>query len=93
MPDVGGDCNFNLLPDSCDIASGTSGDLNANGTPDECECLADVSGDGMVGPWDLALVLGSWGPCGSPCVPGVPFNGCASDVTGDCIVGQHHGQV
>ncbi|MCH8853438.1 MAG: hypothetical protein IID41_12430 [Planctomycetes bacterium] len=87
MPDVGGDCNFNFLPDSCDIASGTSGDLNANGMPDECECIADLNGDGMVGPWDLALVLGFWGPCGSPCVPGVPFNGCASDVTADCTVG------
>ena len=87
MPDVGGDCNFNFVPDSCDIASGTSGDLNANGTPDECECPADLNGDGMVGPWDLALVLGYWGPCGSPCVPGVPFNGCASDMTGDCAVG------
>lgn len=31
------DCNTNTVPDSCDIASGTSLDLNANAIPDECE--------------------------------------------------------
>ena len=31
------DCNNNSVPDSCDIASGTSQDCNGNGVPDECE--------------------------------------------------------
>ena len=46
----GNDCNQNLTPDSCDIASGVSQDDNANGVPDECEdfCLADFNGDGAL---------------------------------------------
>ena len=31
------DCNGNLVPDACDIASGFSADCNLNGIPDECE--------------------------------------------------------
>ena len=31
------DCNRTLLPDSCDIAAGTSADADANGVPDECQ--------------------------------------------------------
>lgn len=31
------DCNANLVPDSCEISSGTSTDLNGNGIPDECD--------------------------------------------------------
>jgi len=31
------DCNRNLVPDSCDIASGTSLDRDADGLPDDCE--------------------------------------------------------
>ena len=31
------DCNSNSLPDSCDIASGTSADADANGVPDTCQ--------------------------------------------------------
>ena len=31
------DCNRTLLPDSCDIAAGTSPDADANGVPDECQ--------------------------------------------------------
>ncbi len=32
---------------------------------DECDagCPQDLDGDGSVGAFDLALVLGSWGPC------------------------------
>ncbi len=33
------DCNENGLPDSCDIAAGTSKDADGNGVPDECETL------------------------------------------------------
>ena len=44
-----------------------SQDWNGNGTPDECECPPDLDGDGIVGAFDLAMLLGSWGPC-----PGCP---------------------
>ncbi len=56
------DCNENMSMDICDIAGGSSQDDNANGTPDECECPADLNGDGTVGPVDLAMLLGAWGP-------------------------------
>ncbi len=38
---------------------------------------ADLDGDGSVGPSDLALLLASWGPCGS----------CGADLDGDGSVG------
>ena len=31
------DCNSTNLPDSCDIANGTSNDADSNGVPDECQ--------------------------------------------------------
>jgi Metallo-peptidase family M12 len=48
LPTTGVDCNRNLVPDACDIASGTSLDDNGNGVPDECEeggevCIADFA--------------------------------------------------
>jgi len=57
------DCNKNALPDSCDIAEGTSADRNENGIPDECECEADVDGSGVVNVADLLLLIQLWGPC------------------------------
>ncbi|MBN4058877.1 hypothetical protein JYU10_00240 [bacterium AH-315-J04] len=39
------DCNFNLLTDDCDIASGYSLDLDNSGVPDECE--VDCNGNGI----------------------------------------------
>ena len=30
-------------------------------------CPSDLDGDAVVGPADLAMVLGGWGPCGAPC--------------------------
>ncbi len=71
------DCNDNMSMDICDIASDSSQDDNSNGTPDECECPADLDGDGNVGPADLAMLLGAWGPN-----PGHP-----ADFNGDDIVG------
>lgn len=49
-------------------------------------CLADLDGDGNVGAADLALLLGSWGPCPDPCMPGSPVTTCAADLSGDCSV-------
>ncbi len=55
MPGTGHDCNWNQLPDSCDIASGFSKDKNGNGVPDECEtCPADCDGDGALTFGDFA---------------------------------------
>ena len=71
-PDCG-DCNGNDIPDSCDIGGGESADENDNGIPDECDCPADFDGSGNVGASDLAILLGSWGPCA----------GCPADFDGD----------
>lgn len=80
------DCNENAVPDECDIADGDSPDDNGNGIPDECECPADLSGDGVVEAFDLAILLGAWGPCPEPCVPGPPASNCTADLSGDCLV-------
>jgi len=45
------DCNQNGVPDSQDIANGTSKDCDGNGIPDECGCSAvpaDIDGDSDV---------------------------------------------
>ena len=42
--------------------------------------LGDLDGDGSVGPADLAILLGSWGPCGD-------CGDCPADLDGDCTVG------
>jgi len=55
------DCNSNGVPDTHDIASGTSHDWNGNGIPDECECLGDLDHDAVIGAGDLQLLLNSYG--------------------------------
>ncbi|MEE9212071.1 MAG: plastocyanin/azurin family copper-binding protein [Phycisphaeraceae bacterium] len=40
-------------------------------------CPADFNGDDQVGPFDLAILLGAWGPC----------PGCPTDLSGDGVVG------
>lgn len=47
----------------------------------------DFDGDCAVGPFDLAQLLGSWGPCPDPCEPGDPCDTCPADADGDCNVG------
>ncbi len=42
-----------------------------------CPSPADFNGDGVVGPVDLAFLLGSWGSCA----------GCPADLNGDGLVG------
>ncbi len=66
------DCNTNGVADTCDITQGDSPDEDGDGVPDECACLADLDQNGAVEPFDLALLLGFWGPN-----PGNPadFNG------------------
>ena len=68
------DCNANGVPDECDIENGDSTDNNANGVPDECDpCVGDLNDDALVDAADLAILLGSWGPCG----------GCPADIFDD----------
>ena len=42
-------------------------------------CPADLTGDATVGPTDLAIILGNWGP--------VPPNDPIADLNNDGIVG------
>lgn len=52
--------------------------LSFDGEP--CDPQSDLNGDGRVGPGDLAILLGSWGPCGD-------CGNCSADLDGDCTVG------
>ena len=72
-----GDCNDNGTHDGEELADGSAFDNDANGILDQCECFADLDGDGTVGAADLAMLLGSWGPCA----------GCPADFNGDGTVG------
>ncbi len=62
------DCQPNGVGDVCDIVNGTSNDNNKNDIPDECEgpmcgdCPTDVDGNGETEAFDLANLLGAWGP-------------------------------
>ena len=75
MPGDDVDCNYNLIPDACDIGFGSSPDLNNNLIPDECECLPDSDGSGSINVTDLLGLLASWGPCSPPCLPDTNFDG------------------
>ncbi len=48
---------------------------------------ADFDGNCDVGPFDLAQLLGGWGPCPKPCEPGDPADTCQTDLDGDCNTG------
>ena len=49
------DCNANEIPDSNDIAAGSSLDCNNNDVPDECEYRGDFDGDQLTTLRDLAM--------------------------------------
>ena len=46
----------------------------------DAECPQDLDGNGSVGAADLAILLGSWGPC----------ERCAADFDGDGVVNAAH---
>ncbi|MCH8881350.1 MAG: hypothetical protein IID34_15900, partial [Planctomycetes bacterium] len=85
------DCNDNGQLDSCDIAEGSSvdchgGTAGGDGVPDEC-CPGDVgAGGNNVGPFDLAVLLASWGACPDSCIEGVPACACPADFDRNCAV-------
>jgi glucose/arabinose dehydrogenase len=72
----GTDCNNNGVPDSCDIANGTSTDANGNGVPDECECDTDFNQDGNADQDDVAYLINVISGGGNP-------TGRDPDFTGD----------
>ncbi len=47
----------------------------------------DFDADCDVGAFDLAQLLGTWGPCAEPCEPGDPGGTCPADLDGNCDVG------
>jgi Metallo-peptidase family M12 len=72
------DCNGNGVEDACEIAAGAAEDVNENSIPDECEqsLLGDLDRDGVIGPIDIAILLGAWGSTGG-----------VADLDGDGSVG------
>ena len=52
-------------------------DMGAYEFQTDLPCPWDLNGDGVVGPFDLAVVLGNWGPC----------KGCPADLDGNSQVG------
>ena len=57
------------------------------GTLEQVPSPFDFDGDCAVGAFDLAQLLGSWGPCPDPCKKGNPCDTCQADASGDCNVG------
>ncbi len=51
-----------------------------------CRCRPDFDGDCAVGAFDLATLLGAWGPCPEPCASGHAAETCEQDLNGDCVV-------
>lgn len=91
IPDpTGGDCNFNALPDYCDVScsGGTGGecnlpgcgmsvDCNGNGAPDECEVNRDCNHNQV--PDDCDLASGTSPDCDTNSRP----DECDPDFDGD----------
>jgi len=54
-------------------------------------CATDIAPfpltDGLINVADLLGVIGSWGPCPSPCTPPSNFAVCRADLNDDCVVG------
>ena len=71
------DCNDNGTADMEEILLDPLLDQDSDGELDECNCPEDLDGSGDVGAFDLALLLGTWGPC----------EACPADLNGDGQVG------
>jgi hypothetical protein len=62
LPPASLDCNGNMVPDDCDVASGASADKDGDGVPDECSAptlfhRGDPSDDGEIDITDAILLL------------------------------------
>lgn len=65
-----------------------TGDISATATVVIVQgtCFADFDHNGQVDAFDLAVLLGNWGPCQEPCVPGKPSETCPADLDPNCNV-------
>lgn len=79
VPGWSADCNFNQVPDSCDVSESTSLDTNGDGVPDECQ--VDCNQNGIQDRLDI-VPYGSALDCNANLVP----DGCeiASGTSQDC---------
>jgi len=79
------DCNGNDVPDTCDLADGTSSDHNANNVPDECDIANGTSEDcnenGIPDESDIAA--GTSADCNSNGVPDECEPDCNNNGTAD----------
>jgi len=84
VPGWAEDCNNNLYPDACDIASGASSDADDGGTPDECEI--DCNANGVLDRLDI-VPSGSELDCNSNLVPDACdlLSGTSSDCSGNGV--------
>jgi len=76
------DCNFNLVPDACDLAAGTSRDCDRDGIPDECASAAGTLiqwADGN-GSWHTPANWYKLSECPDPAPPPT----CESPFQSDC---------
>ncbi len=65
------------VPSTANDAGGEAVGFIARWTDCPKNTPGDLDGDGNIGAADLAILLGSWGPC----------EGCAADLDGDGTVG------
>jgi len=70
------DCSVYIDPRNVDLSQVAGNQYFVIGKLPPPPCPADLTGDGLVNGADLALVIGTWGPCA----------GCPSDLTGDGVV-------
>ena len=76
------DCNGNAIPDSQDIAEGTSLDVNSNGIPDECEFAA-----AGIDLWTTPPGGTAYYAFGNPAIPAGFFGPGSDPFSGQVVLG------
>lgn len=81
------DCNHNHVPDSCDVADGTSEDCNESNVPDECESVFHWAVDGAA--WNEAASWeeGQFPTDGSDACIDIPGDETASILHATAVIG------